>query len=172
MLGRRAQVVRGCRSCARLRCPTIGRCCLTAGQSPVLTSAEYGVLQGILWPRTGCQRVTSHNRAILCGCPSEGSHRRCDPHLRNATGSRQIAGSKFGGVGGVDVGVDRPPLELGDRQHEPHPPTTGALWHLLCHNHSRTLCKWACRIRSVSASVWKVRSTAALWFWMIWPGSA
>ena len=52
---------------------------------------------------------------------------------------REILGGVLGGLGGVDVVVDRPPLELGDRQHGPHPPASCALWHLLCHNHSRTL---------------------------------
>ena len=61
---------------------------------------------------------------------------------------RQIPGSVLGGLGGVDVVVDRPPLELGDRQHRSHPPTAGALWHLLCHNHSRTLVQM-CRAENV-----------------------
>jgi hypothetical protein len=59
-------------------------------------------------------------------------------HGLNASGARQILGGLLGRLGGVYVVVDRPPLELGDRQHESHPPTTGLLWHLLCHNHSRT----------------------------------
>src|SRR6185312_12006033 len=69
-----------------------------------------------------------------------------------AAGSREIAGGVLGRRGGVDVVVDRPPLELGDRQHEPHPPTTGALWHLLCHNHSRTLVQMC---RAVFGDGWR-----------------
>jgi len=43
-----------------------------------------------------------------------------------AAGARPILRGAPGRLGGVDVVVDRPTLELGDRQHERHPPTTGA----------------------------------------------
>jgi hypothetical protein len=51
----------------------------------------------------------------------------------------------FGGLGGVDVVVDRSLLELGDRHIDP--PAHGdvgaldpvaVVVHMLCHNHSRT----------------------------------
>jgi hypothetical protein len=69
-----------------------------------------------------------------------------------ATRTGQVTAGGLGSPGGVDVVVDRPPLELGDRQHLVHPLARTAahrfrsprlLWHLLCHNHSRTLCKCA-----------------------------
>jgi hypothetical protein len=55
-----------------------------------------------------------------------------------ATSPRPITRRLLGSLGGVDVVVDRPSLQLGDRQHRSayH---GDWLWHPLCHNHSRTL---------------------------------
>src|SRR4051794_26381255 len=49
---------------------------------------------------------------------------------------------------GVDVVVDRPPLELRDGQDRVHPLADWRLWHLLYRNHSRTvvqMCQWFSR---------------------------
>ena len=90
------------------------------------------------WRRCGCRRP-----AAMSGCGFRA--RSSTPPTRRPR--VPITAGGLGGSGGVDVVVDRPPLELGDRQHLIHPPTVTAahriqrprLWHMLCHNHSRTL---------------------------------
>ena len=65
---------------------------------------------------------------------------------QSATRTRQVTTRHLSRPSGVDVVVDRPPLQLRDRQHLNHPPTVTAtqqirllrLWHMLRHNHSRT----------------------------------
>ena len=57
-------------------------------------------------------------------------------------------------VGGVDVVVDRPPLQLRIRQQEDHSLGAGRCAHVLRRNHSRTLCNCAERILKVGGRVW------------------
>ncbi len=129
----------------------------TVGSNPVVEPARHHLRVGICPGALGVGQ--SDHRRDGAGVAGQQPHRRSSFGLgvvlpQPAASAGPIFGSVLGSLGGVDVVVDRPPLKLGDRQHGSHPPTAGALWHLLRHNHSRTPVQM-CR----AENLWGSRST-------------
>ena len=129
--------------------------------------------------RQRAQRRSGRPTRRRCGCrrptamPGYGSHVRSSTppaRRRHAPDPWRLLGSR----GGIDVVIDRPPVELRDRQHraptgdgDGHRQVAMVLWHVLCHNRLALLCKCAVHfLRQVDGEMGEARLVVRMEVWM------